>query len=337
MADFPKRRFQVFVSSTYLDLKEERQAAVEAILTTGHIPAGMELFTSGDESQMEVIRQWIDESDIYLLILGSRYGSIEPTSGKSYIHLEYEYALNRNMPLFACVVSKEAEEKRVRQYGIHSIEQDYPDKLRKFKDLVCSKMVRFWNDSKDIKIAVHESLSSFARRDDIKGWVRESDQANTIALANELARLSEENSKLHKRIKELSDESLTIAGLKYSEIVNHLKNYKIAKVIALIGDKGRREINVQNLLEFFWYFEMSSAFSKYVREHDSEVDIFLVELRKLDLMKYELKIIWVSGGGFFSDEEPKGVTLIAPTHNGQSFLNRLKVDREQLGLPNIQP
>lgn len=62
MVDFIRKRLQVFVSSTFTDLIHERQAAVEAILTAGHIPAGMELFTSGDESQMEVIKQWIEES-----------------------------------------------------------------------------------------------------------------------------------------------------------------------------------------------------------------------------------------------------------------------------------
>lgn len=83
IVNFLKKRLQVFVSSTFLDLKEERQAAVEAILTAGHIPAGMELFTAGDESQMTVIKQWINESDVYLLILGGRFGSIEPKSEKS--------------------------------------------------------------------------------------------------------------------------------------------------------------------------------------------------------------------------------------------------------------
>jgi hypothetical protein len=70
----------------------ERQAAVEAILRAGHIPAGMELFAAGDESQLETIRRWIDDSDVFMLILGGRYGSIEPKSGKSYLQLEYEYA-----------------------------------------------------------------------------------------------------------------------------------------------------------------------------------------------------------------------------------------------------
>ena len=52
MADFIRKKLQVFVSSTFTDLIKEQQAAVEAILTSGHIPAGMELFTAGDESQL---------------------------------------------------------------------------------------------------------------------------------------------------------------------------------------------------------------------------------------------------------------------------------------------
>src|SRR5438067_6382584 len=102
MVNFIRKRLQVFVSSTFSDLIRERQAAVEAILTAGHIPAGMELFTAGDESQMDVIKQWIDESDAYLLIMGGRYGSVEPKSGKSYTHIEYEYAQRRQGSVRLC-------------------------------------------------------------------------------------------------------------------------------------------------------------------------------------------------------------------------------------------
>lgn len=98
------KKLQVFVSSTYTDLIEERQAAVQAILDAGHIPAGMELFKAG-KSQMQTIRKWIDESDVYMLILGGRYGSLEPVSSKSYTQLEYEYALSKNMPVFAIVLN----------------------------------------------------------------------------------------------------------------------------------------------------------------------------------------------------------------------------------------
>jgi len=47
---------------------------IAPILKAGHIPAGMELFTVGDQTQLQVIRRWIEESDVFLLILGGRYG-----------------------------------------------------------------------------------------------------------------------------------------------------------------------------------------------------------------------------------------------------------------------
>lgn len=131
-----KKKLQVFVSSTYIDLKEERQAAVQAILTAGHIPAGMELFSAGDQSQMDVIRRWIDESDIFLLILGGRYGSIESESQKSYTHLEYEYALEKGKALFAVVITKEHLEEKVKKVGIEVIETKNSDKLENFRSFV---------------------------------------------------------------------------------------------------------------------------------------------------------------------------------------------------------
>ena len=99
-----KKKLQVFISSTFTDLIDERQAAVEAILKSGNIPAGMELFTAGNESQLQVITRWIDESDIYLLILGGRYGTIEEISGQSYIELEYDYAVSQNKPFLVLLL-----------------------------------------------------------------------------------------------------------------------------------------------------------------------------------------------------------------------------------------
>jgi polyhydroxyalkanoate synthesis regulator phasin len=205
MADFNRKKLQVFVSSTYRDLVKERQAAVEAILSAGHIPAGMELFTAGDESQMEVIKQWIDESDVYLLILGGRYGSVEPKTHRSYIHLEYEYALSQNKPLFACVIAEKAIEPRVKAEGMSVVEVEYPQELKAFRAEVLTKMSKFWEDTKDIKIAVTESLSHLARRENLVGWVRPNTQSNVPALADEIARLSKQNDQYRRRVVELEE------------------------------------------------------------------------------------------------------------------------------------
>ena len=200
MVNFIKKRLQVFVSSTYIDLIKERQAAVEAILTSGHIPAGMELFTSGDESQMEAIKQWIDESDVYLLILGGRYGSIEPNTGKSYTQLEYEYAVSQGKPLFSCVIKDAAIESRVKEHGTNFLETDNPHKLKEFRAQVLAKMVRFWEDHKDIKITIGEKLAQLSRQEDLLGWVRPQKEADISSLADEITRLSKENAQLREQL-----------------------------------------------------------------------------------------------------------------------------------------
>lgn len=69
-------KYQIFVSSTYEDLKEERKEVTQAILECNCFPAGMELFPASNKSQWEIIKRVIDESDFYLVIIAGRYGSI---------------------------------------------------------------------------------------------------------------------------------------------------------------------------------------------------------------------------------------------------------------------
>lgn len=161
-----KRKYQIFLSSTYKDLLKERQAAVEAILQAGHIPAGMELFAAGDETQLSVIKRWIDESDIYVLILGARYGSIDPISNKSYIQIEYEYALNKSLPMFAIVLD-ESKLKRVSKSNSDSDSLQY----KNFRQTVTSNICRFFKDIKDIKISILESIIEIEKRKSLVGWV----------------------------------------------------------------------------------------------------------------------------------------------------------------------
>ncbi len=88
------KRFQVFVSSTYADLKEERQHVIQALMEMDCIPAGMELFPAADEEQWKFIKKVIDDCDYYLLIIGGRYGSTTD-DGISYTEREFDYAVER--------------------------------------------------------------------------------------------------------------------------------------------------------------------------------------------------------------------------------------------------
>ncbi|MFO1433580.1 MAG: DUF4062 domain-containing protein [Candidatus Competibacteraceae bacterium] len=175
MTNFPEKRLQVFVSSTFIDLKKERQAAVEAILAARHIPAGMELFAAGGASQMAVIRKWIDESDVFLLILGSRYGTVEPTSEKSYIHLEFEYARDKGKPIIALLIDETIKDKRV-QKGKKLIDRGNSEKLEYFiKSVKSERYVSSWKDCKDIKIEIQKALSALSKKDELLGWVKRSE------------------------------------------------------------------------------------------------------------------------------------------------------------------
>lgn len=44
-----EKRYQVFISSTFEDLKEERKAIIETLLNAKYIPAGMEMFLASNE------------------------------------------------------------------------------------------------------------------------------------------------------------------------------------------------------------------------------------------------------------------------------------------------
>lgn len=135
------KKYQVFISSTFTDMKAERQTAVEAILDAGHIPAGMELFAAPDKKQIEVIKGWIDRSDIFMLILGGRYGSVDRDSGKSYIQLEYEHAVQSGKPYFALYLTDKAiREKAAGPLSLDAVEQNDTKALTAFRDLVKSKL-----------------------------------------------------------------------------------------------------------------------------------------------------------------------------------------------------
>ena len=235
------KKLQVFVSSTYTDLIEERQAAVEAILLTGNIPAGMELFSAGDETQMTTIKRWIDESDVYLLILGGRYGSIEPKSGKSYTHLEYDYAVAQNKTFFTIVMSEKALDEKIKNIGRSVFEQENPQKLKEFRAFVLgSLMTKMWDDTKDIKLAILQTLAEFSYRKDLIGWVKGGNTIDTGLLAEEIARLAKENAELRDKL--LSTESNTNAlysGLTYPQLEDLLKQELVEGILG-----------VQNLFDF---------------------------------------------------------------------------------------
>lgn len=164
--------FQIFISSTYEDLKEERQIAVQKVLECHCIPAGMELFTAQSKSQWEIIKKWIDKSDIYLIILGGRYGSIDDTTKLSYTEMEYNYAIEKHKPIISLILSEDYLKSRPED--IQNSFELSNEKYKLFRDKVKSKMVKIIKKQDDIGFSILQAIKEIQEDEDIQltGWVR---------------------------------------------------------------------------------------------------------------------------------------------------------------------
>jgi hypothetical protein len=165
-----QKRLSVFISSTYEDLRAERDAALRAVLEAGHTPAGMELFAAGGASQLETIKQWIDSCDAYMLVLGGRYGSIEPQSNTGYVEFEYDYALSKGKPVFAIVLSDAALDAKVRTLALRATDE-HGARLKTFRARVLTKIAAMVDDTKDLRAETLKALSEISQREDVVGWV----------------------------------------------------------------------------------------------------------------------------------------------------------------------
>ncbi|WP_121525153.1 hypothetical protein [Gibbsiella quercinecans] len=119
-------------------------------------------------------------------------------SGLSYTELEYNYALESNKPLFSIVIDDHALESKVKALGQGVMELDNRTLYSEFKKKVTSNMVCFFEDTKDIKLAVMESLPKLASEKVLTGWISGADAPDTTHLTTEITKLNEENRKLRK-------------------------------------------------------------------------------------------------------------------------------------------
>lgn len=193
------KRYQVFVSSTFADLKEERQAIMQALLSLDHFPAGMELFPATNEDQWTLIKGVIDDSDYYVIVIGGRYGSTTD-EGVSFTEKEFDYAIEKKKPVLAFVHAKPEE--------IAAGKTDQNDSLRErlalFKaKIMKNRLVKLWSSTMELQSAVLQSIVTETKRNPQEGWVRVGQAADPEALRA----LQEEKAALQDQLHQLSSTS----------------------------------------------------------------------------------------------------------------------------------
>lgn len=237
-------KYQIFVSSTYEDLKEERAVVMETILKLEQIPIGMEMFNAGDEEQWELIKRTIDSSDYYLVIIGGRYGSIA-TDGYSYTEKEYRYAVDAGKPILTFI---NRNEDIISNEGI---EKQY--KLQQFRNKAKGKIASFWTNKDELGTAVAASLHSVISKKPGIGWIRADEYETQKRELADFIRRYEELIKARKDENEIdySDEARwaseedIIKGPSIAQINIEEKEYMAGGLPIVIRDT-EKEIFVDN-------------------------------------------------------------------------------------------
>lgn len=188
------KKYQVFVSSTYIDLQDERKAILRQLLELDCIPAGMELFPSTDDDQWTFIKQVIDESDYYIVVVGAKYGSVAD-DGLSYTEKEFDYAVSKGIPVLGFV---HGNPEAIPQ-GKCEIDPDRRQKLDAFISKIENRLRKDWTSTEDLCSKVVTSLSREMKTHPRPGYIRGDKASNP----EKLLELNEKITELEKTIDKL--------------------------------------------------------------------------------------------------------------------------------------
>lgn len=285
------KKYQVFISSTYADLVEERKHILDVLFMADCIPAGMEAFVAADLEQFEVIKKVIDLCDYYVLIIGKRYGSIHPETGLSYTEMEYDYAIKNNIPVLVFAIDESIDLSPDKMES----EEDKIEKLKKFRTkAMANRLASIWKSTDDLTgklaVAIMKAKSEIKR----PGWQRAVD-FDEASLRREIMDLKSQNEKLidelrdaNKKINSLTEQNDVAfenkeIDLKCYYYINHCKRYTIVsctlvKIFLVIAtemmDVSLSESTIENTIKeaFFSgehsvYFEDKQLIKKLLNQY----------------------------------------------------------------------
>ena len=230
-----EKRYQVFVSSTYEDLKEERLEVMKALLELECIPCGMEYFPAANEDQWTFIKKLIDNCDYYVVIIGGCYGSVDEV-GLSYTRKEYEYAMSQGIPTIGFII----KDRGMLSAGKRDVDGGKMQKLDEFIYLVRTKLCKDWSTTHELGAVVSRSLTQLIKSTPRVGWVR-SDKVSSEELLTDINKLRKENEMLKDQITQMVtsdnieitdiaslDEKFTVSGTYYNDYSHGANRWTLA-------------------------------------------------------------------------------------------------------------
>ena len=304
------KRYQVFISSTYKDLQEERQEVLKSILKLRHIPVGMEHFVAANNEQCEYIKRLLDETDYYVIIIGNRYGS-QDEDGISYTEREFDYAVSLGIPVIACIHSDP------NSLPVNKSDNDSyaKQKLQTFRNKVMHhRMVSYfnWDNPSALSAEVAVALINTINDNPRPGWERVKSYENSDLL-NQINDLRIENESIKAKLdeqKQLEDQEQIIMKFPWNVVrtfsgYSHWDDYKHIsipvsltwlQIFSILGPA----LLVENSISLVHYAINHALFldhEPYFNVPDVEFQLFVAEFCKYQIIDVEGERLYLTKAG----------------------------------------
>lgn len=231
------KKYTVFLSSTYDDLREERREVIHALLEMDCIPCSMETFPADNDEQFEFIKSVIDECDYYVLIIAGRYGSVGK-NGKSFTEMEYRYAIKKKIPVVTFIHNN------ISGIPLEKSEKSEENRLKLdafIKYASKGKLVKYWNGKEDLAGKVSRTMISVIKRHPAIGWVRSNFAINDNTMIK-MQNLYEENLSYKEKEYTQKEKQLFKSGKE-----------KVKVIFNVLEDKTYSEDIIRDeLIEYTW-------------------------------------------------------------------------------------
>jgi|GEM_PF-3322473 len=153
------QKIPVFVSSTYIDLIPYRDEVSKLLNSMGFEVHGMENFGSRTESPLQTCLNEVRLCKIFIGVLGMKYGSIDKSSDKSFIEVEYEAAKENSLEILFYLINEDEAPVFPKFVDICSDNNNKGARLKTFKDFIKDHhTVSFFKSPTELRIQVERDV-----------------------------------------------------------------------------------------------------------------------------------------------------------------------------------
>lgn len=253
------RRYQIFISSTFRDLKPQRKKAIEMVFESGHIPIAMERFSASNDTDLELIAKVIRQCQVYILILGHRYGElipehyslpsdlehlIQPGERISYTELEYRIAKDAGLIILAFLMREDERDRRRRELRSSVIRDNAEianfERMTEFHRSIQQYRCP-WSSREEFKALVLKALVDNLTNCDRPGFVFEHERISSqirsavqVEFISNVVEKIQSFDKLYERILEHQPEKVAAARLFCQEFLDQI----VVNEISLFIESG---------------------------------------------------------------------------------------------------